>query len=328
MQLDILMLQIEACPNCFWKILGMFLAAMLLGLLLGWLIWGRYRKMVAEVERERDSWHAKYTDLEKDHASMKYEYEKMEKEVGSMRSEIGKCEADKAVLEHKLAKLSSGNDGIVLGGGDGGNVPAQTGPTYASIFTDDNLQIVEGIGPKIESILKKAGLGTWAALGAVAPDRIRTILEEAGPNYRIHNPDSWPQQAKLASEGKWDELVEYQKFLDGGKATAGDFDNASKVEKLFAKALGFSSFKNDNLKVIEGIGPKIEELLKNAGINNWADLAGTGVDRIKEILAAAGDRYRLAKPDTWPRQAELANEAKWSELKAYQDYLSGGNTPT
>lgn len=330
MQLDILMLQIEACPNCLWKIIGMFLAALLLGLLLGWLIWSRYRRMVAEAERERDSWHAKHTDLEKDHASLKYELEKQQAEVGSMRSAIGKCEADKAVLEAKLAQITaSGNDGIVLGGGDDGDkVPAQTtGPTYASIFTNDNLQIIEGVGPKIESILKDAGLSNWALVGAASVDRLNEVLEAAGPTYRIHNPESWPRQAQLANQGKWEELVEYQKFLDGGKQTEGDFENASKIEKLFAKALGFTSFKNDNLKIVEGVGPKIEELLKNAGVNTWSDLAATSVDRLKEILAEAGDRYRLANPESWPRQAELASEAKWSELKSYQDFLSGGKDP-
>ena len=30
--------------------------------------------------------------------------------------------------------------------------------------------------------------------------------------------DSWPEQAQLASDGKWDELKELQDKLDGGRA--------------------------------------------------------------------------------------------------------------
>ncbi|MCB0639433.1 MAG: hypothetical protein KDC54_22560, partial [Lewinella sp.] len=101
----------------------------------------------------------------------------------------------------------------------------------------------------------------------------------------------------------------------------------SKVEKLLAKILGFSNNPND-LKVVEGIGPKIEGLLKDAGINTWGALATTSVDRLKEVLTAAGDRYRLADPTSWPKQAELAAAGKWGELADYQEYLSGGKEPS
>lgn len=48
--------------------------------------------------------------------------------------------------------------------------------------------------------------------------------------------------------------------------------------------------KLDDLKIIEGVGPKIETLLKEGGINTWAELAEAPVDRLKEILDAAGPR--------------------------------------
>ena len=79
-----------------------------------------------------------------------------------------------------------------------------------------------------------------------------------------------------------------------------------------------------DLQVIEGIGPKIEKILKDAGIKNWALLADAESSYLKEILMAASGRYRLAVPDTWPKQAALAVEGKWDELKAYQDILDGG----
>lgn len=82
--------------------------------------------------------------------------------------------------------------------------------------------------------------------------------------------------------------------------------------------------KADDLKKIEGIGPKIAELLNNAGINSFSDLAGTEVDRIKEILAEAGSRYATHNPGTWPKQAGMAAEGKWDELKKWQDELDGG----
>lgn len=82
--------------------------------------------------------------------------------------------------------------------------------------------------------------------------------------------------------------------------------------------------KLDDLKIVEGVGPKIETLLKEGGINTWAELSEAPVDRLKEILDAAGPRYQIHDPSTWPAQAKFAAEGKWEELKEYQDMLMGG----
>jgi large subunit ribosomal protein L27 len=80
----------------------------------------------------------------------------------------------------------------------------------------------------------------------------------------------------------------------------------------------------DDLKKIEGIGPKIEELLKAAGIETFAQLSETATERIQEILEAAGPRFTTHNPSTWARQAAMAAAGNWVELKAWQDELDGG----
>lgn len=91
-----------------------------------------------------------------------------------------------------------------------------------------------------------------------------------------------------------------------------------------AKAAGFDIRKADDLTVIEGIGPKINELLINDGIKTFAQLSETQVAVIQNILDKAGPRFALAKPGTWPQQALLAAENRWAELKTLQDNLKGG----
>jgi len=54
-------------------------------------------------------------------------------------------------------------------------------------------------------------------LGATEVDRIKEILAEAGSRYAAHNPGTWPRQAQMAADGKWDELKVWQDELDGGK---------------------------------------------------------------------------------------------------------------
>ena len=81
--------------------------------------------------------------------------------------------------------------------------------------------------------------------------------------------------------------------------------------------------KLDDLKRIEGIGPKISGLLQAAGIRTFAQLAETDVSRLKQILEEA-DITALADPTTWPEQARLAAAGDWEGLTALQDRLKGG----
>ena len=80
----------------------------------------------------------------------------------------------------------------------------------------------------------------------------------------------------------------------------------------------------DNLTKIEGIGPKVNELLNNAGIMTFADLAKSDFDTLKGILAEGGSRFQMMDPSTWPQQSQLAADGEWDELKELQDRLDGG----
>ncbi len=91
-----------------------------------------------------------------------------------------------------------------------------------------------------------------------------------------------------------------------------------------AKAAGFKLKGPNDLTVVEGIGPKINELFNNAGVNTFAQLAQQTVPQMQKVLDDAGARYKLAKPGTWAQQAALAAENKWAELKALQEKLTGG----
>jgi predicted flap endonuclease-1-like 5' DNA nuclease len=82
--------------------------------------------------------------------------------------------------------------------------------------------------------------------------------------------------------------------------------------------------KVDDLKLLEGIGPKISQLLRDNGILTFAQLANTSSDRLQAILQAGGPNFQLADPTTWPDQAKLAADEAWDELQALQDRLIGG----
>ena len=82
--------------------------------------------------------------------------------------------------------------------------------------------------------------------------------------------------------------------------------------------------RGKGLEIVEGIGPKIAELLISHNIHDLAELASTPVDKLSEILGAAGRRFRLADPTTWPEQAALGAAGMWDKLTELQAQLKGG----
>ncbi len=80
----------------------------------------------------------------------------------------------------------------------------------------------------------------------------------------------------------------------------------------------------DDLKRIEGIGPKVQGLLNAAGISTFARLAENSTKDLEAILDPAGAIYKAMDPGSWPKQAKLAAAGKWEELKKLQDELIGG----
>jgi len=80
----------------------------------------------------------------------------------------------------------------------------------------------------------------------------------------------------------------------------------------------------DDLTIVEGIGPKIAEVLATAGISTYAELAKTDAEKVKEILTEAGSNFNTADPTTWAEQAQLAADGKFEELEKLKAELDGG----
>ena len=85
-----------------------------------------------------------------------------------------------------------------------------------------------------------------------------------------------------------------------------------------------SKTESDDLTKVEGIGPKGAEALVKAGIDSYEKLAKTKADKIKEILTEASSRMAHLDPTSWPKQAKMAAEGKWDELKDWQDKAKAG----
>lgn len=80
----------------------------------------------------------------------------------------------------------------------------------------DDLTKVEGIGPKIAEALTAAGIKSFAQLASKSSVEIKELITSANARFASANPGTWPAQAKLAADGKWDTLKKWQDELDGG----------------------------------------------------------------------------------------------------------------
>jgi predicted flap endonuclease-1-like 5' DNA nuclease len=96
------------------------------------------------------------------------------------------------------------------------------------------------------------------------------------------------------------------------------------IDVAAARAAGFALKGPDDLEVVEGIGPKIAQIFRDAGVTTFARLASMTPAEIQPLLDAAGPNFRIANPQTWPDQAALAAANRWTELKAMQDSLTAG----
>ncbi len=224
---------------------------------------------------------------------------------------------------------------------------------------DGDFTAIEGIGPKISELIYADGIKTFKELSEVEPARLQAILDKAGPQYKMANPGTWPDQAHLACNNRWPALKALQDILDGGvypdgsKATASGSNDSAKVQKLEAelktyrdkeqagatagsvadvdkaKAAGFTMRRKgdqDDFTVIEGIGPKINELIHAEGIHTFSELAVTKLTLIQTVLDKAGPSFTLADPETWSAQSDLAAKNEWDKLMKWQDELDGGKS--
>lgn len=97
----------------------------------------------------------------------------------------------------------------------GSNLDTRQVASDYSVEDGEDLKKVEGIGPFFESLLNDAGITTYEQLKNSDRDTLKEIIDAAGPDYRMHEPETWPYQAGLAHRGEWKKLQDYIHFMTG-----------------------------------------------------------------------------------------------------------------
>lgn len=217
-------------PECRSAVL-MGLALSIIPFLLGWLAAYIFYKVPALREKNTvldadvkrlntsvDKLGAEGTDLRVQLTQADAQLEDRKATISKLRSDLIIVESERNLL--RGAPKEEGKEGKE--GSKGGKAAAKAHVEKILFlgvnYLWDDLKIVEGIGPKIEGLLKDAGINTWKALAETSETLLTQMLDDAGPRFQMHNPASWPEQARLADASDWEALKKYQEDLTAGKA--------------------------------------------------------------------------------------------------------------
>lgn len=234
----------------------------------------------------------------------------------ALEQKLGKVESENSLLKNELEELKSlGSErGMPTArsletspdtNGDpvldfGTNKAILMDPILQRSTEQDDLTKINGITPEIEKKLNAVGVYNFEQISHWDPSDLHRITQEiAFLPGRIESEDWIGQAIKLNQKKR------------------------NSPESFEARGFSYPT-ANDDLKIIEGIGPKIEGLLKDAGIHTWEELAEADADQLRNILHTAGESYRIHDPTTWPAQSRLAANGSWELLREYQEQLKGG----
>ncbi|MEN0006694.1 MAG: helix-hairpin-helix domain-containing protein [Bacteroidota bacterium] len=182
--------------------------------------------------------------------------------------------------------------------------PIEKAAIKERIVTDevekDDLTRIEGLGPFLQKKLYEIGVYTYEDIAQLNAQGIAQVTKAIGYLPGRIEKDDWVGQAQKLAQLK------------------------AENPAAFASPSPGQLPSSDDLKIIEGIGPKIEQILKEGGIADWNALTEAKAKHLRKILDAAGSRFRVHDPGTWPAQARLAVNGEWDLLREYQDELKGG----
>jgi predicted flap endonuclease-1-like 5' DNA nuclease len=243
-------------PYTLMKGLGWFLIALVIGIVIGWLLRSVVaRRQVlrarnhhvdsAEMERLR----ARVADLEPAAADRDRLRLQLDAEVAANSKRLRPGEtrgpdvppprftaaaidtADHDAADHDAADHDAADNGAADDDAADGAVAGTIGEAAAGAPPDvaaatpvlghaivlDDLKVVEGIGPKVETLCHGIGIRTWSELSTTEVSLLRTMLVDAGPRFRTHDPSTWPEQAGLLAAGRWVEFKALTDSLNGGR---------------------------------------------------------------------------------------------------------------
>ncbi|THH36426.1 helix-hairpin-helix domain-containing protein [Neolewinella litorea] len=198
-------------------------------------------------------------------------------------------------LEDRVARLSPDQPEPVVDLGKPTH-EVRIGESYREVNQRrDDLTRIRTIGPFNQSKLYEAGVYTFEQIADWDDEDLESYAARIGYVAQLMREEDWIGQARKLA------------------------DDRQRHPEQPAEPR-----HPEGLRAVEGIGPEIETVLKEAGIHDLTTLAETPVDELEAMLQQAGSRFAMHDPGSWPRQAALAAAGKWDDLQRLQVELHAG----
>ena len=200
-------------------------------------------------------------------------------------------------------------------------------PIFAMVDTNSDPRPIDFIIPSNDDASKSIDIimskvTDAIAVGLAERKSERQSEKEAKEAAEVADVKATKEEAAPAAETK---KAEVEAKADETKAKEETTTSKEVAEEATAeKPKKASKADSDDLTKVEGIGPKGAEALIKAGVDSYEKLANTKPDKIKDILTEASSRMAHLDPTSWPKQAKMAADGKWDELKDWQDKAKAG----
>lgn len=226
------------------------IGSMLLGILLSYFFWGRYKEEVVELQVIVDEEKRKQEDLRDQISELIHVREQLKNEMAEVSTKLDTQSkliydqnqrlyaADREVTQHKETvdslhatldsyqhrlriiedELTQAKSAQLNGKKPSPTMQARANYEHVSQLlgrqvTENDLTLITGIGPKTATLLRDHEITTWEQLAKTPVQALRDILLEAGGVYKSIDPSTWARQAHMAAKSEWRKLRVYQETL-------------------------------------------------------------------------------------------------------------------
>jgi len=202
-------------------------------------------------------------------------------------------------------------------------------PIFAMVDTNSDPRDVDYLIPSNDDASKSIDIIMTQVTDAIAEGLAERKSDKQGEKEgkeeaKTETPKKEAPKKETKAEVKAEPVVVEEAPVVEETAVVAKEEVKEEAPKKEAKKKEAKASKGDDLTKIEGVGPKAAEALTNAGLATFAKVAKAKADKMKEILTEASSRLAHLDTTSWPKQAKMAADNKWDELKAWQDSVKGG----
>ncbi|TMM58306.1 30S ribosomal protein S2 [Maribacter algarum] len=200
-------------------------------------------------------------------------------------------------------------------------------PIFAMVDTNSDPRDVDYLIPSNDDASKSIDIIMTQVTDAIAEGLAERKSEKQGEKEGKEEAPKAEAKKEAKAEPVAEEAPAVEETVAAVKKEAPKKEakeEETKKEAAPKKAAKTKATKGDDLTKIEGVGPKAAEALTNAGLDTFAKVSKAKADKMKDILTEASSRLAHLDTGSWAKQAKMAADEKWDELKAWQDSVKGG----